>query len=229
MPTTEPSPNSSHEDEAERGRDDAVEAVSATSAAEPASPCIMPTDEAALPACRRVTWAWRLRAMVGHVARMAVGMEMRLAGPMAVDMEMDAFAHHPVDGAPAQQHQHDADDEFEPVRQPSSSDELQGIDGTAEGASVSAWPRPQTAPCRTMRRRPLLSAAIEATAAIWSASSACCRPSRNPKMIQVSMGPAIPPIWQAARNVCGARRLKASLPEFAAISAWPATCWCPAD
>ena len=61
----------------------------------------------------------------------------------------------------------------------------------AKANRVRVWPSPQVRPCRTMSPTWLRRAAMLDTAAIWSASSACCMPSRKPSPKIPNMRPLL--------------------------------------
>src|SRR5690349_19487291 len=47
--------------------------------------------------------------------------------------------------------------------------------------NVNVWPSPHVRPCLTISRTSVRRAAMLETAAMWSASSACCMPNRKPR------------------------------------------------
>src|SRR4051812_32452319 len=78
----------------------------------------------------------------------------------------------------------------------------------AKANSVTVWPSPQVRPCLTMSRKSLRRAAMLETAAIWSASSACCIPSRKPSPKTANMRFLKPRLDDG--RIFGAARLSSS-------------------
>ena len=133
MPAIEPSPNSTMK-ATPVARCGAVEAASATRAAEPASPCIMPTARLRpqLPSGAH----GRGRSRRGRFTSPAWLWAWKCTSPAPWRWTwkwMRRLDQH-VEQPRTQQHQHDADREFEPARQPLVQGQLQRIDRTAEGA-----------------------------------------------------------------------------------------------
>src|SRR3954468_17316517 len=71
------------------------------------------------------------------------------------------------------------------------------IAAPAKTNSVSVWPSPQVSPCLTISATWLRRAAMLETAAMWSASSACCMPIKNPSPRIPNIRPL--PLYQSIR------------------------------